>query len=221
MLKKTITYENLFTDEKVTEDHWFHISKADLVEMELEEHGQRYVGPDGQELTGMQAKLQRIVDSEDGKAIMAELKDIIRRSYGRREGNRFIKTKENWEDFSSSEAFSELFWELCTDAKAAGDFIAGLVPGNLEQIAAEVRAIAEREEASSGSDFSDAPALDTESSVPAVAAFDAAAAKLGATTTADIAAPPAEPRVLSTPEVLEMDAQELKHGIAIGKYKLS
>jgi hypothetical protein len=117
LLKRDITYENPFTGGQVTETHYFHISKTDLVEMELEEHGNTYV-KDGEELTGMQAKLQRIVDSEDGKAIMAEFKDIIRRAYGRKEGERFRKSQEIWDDFAASEAFSQLLWELCTQAEA-------------------------------------------------------------------------------------------------------
>ncbi|MGG6494729.1 UNVERIFIED_CONTAM: hypothetical protein NY603_17485, partial [Bacteroidetes bacterium 56_B9] len=84
MLKKTITFENPFTGASVTEDHYFHISKADLLEMEMEEHKDEYKTKSGETVTGMQAKLQRIVDSEDGKAIMAEFKDIIRRSYGKK-----------------------------------------------------------------------------------------------------------------------------------------
>ena len=103
MLKKTITYTNPFTEKEVTEEHYFHISKADLVEMEMEEHGAKYM-KDGNELTGMQAKLQKIIDSEDGKAIMTEFKDIIRRSYGKKDGDRFLKSKDIWEDFAATEA---------------------------------------------------------------------------------------------------------------------
>jgi len=140
MIKKRITYENPFTNQQVTEEHYFHISKADLVEMEMSEHGVKYTAQDGEELTGMRAKIQRIIDSEDGKAIMTELKDIIRRAYGKKDGDRFVKSPEIADTFMGSEAFSQLFFELCTDAKAASDFIAGVVPGNLEQIAAEVAA---------------------------------------------------------------------------------
>jgi hypothetical protein len=40
LVKKTITYMNPFTEKMVTEEHYFHISKADLVEMEMEEHAE-------------------------------------------------------------------------------------------------------------------------------------------------------------------------------------
>jgi hypothetical protein len=150
LIERKITYTNPFTDEEVTETHYFHISKADLVEMEMEEHNAAYRAKNGQELTGMQAKLQRIIDSEDGKAIMFEFKDMIRRAYGIRDGNSFRKSAEIWDQFSSTEAFSQLLFELCTNAQKGAEFFNGVVPGNLEQIAAEVRAIAEKQEAESG-----------------------------------------------------------------------
>ncbi len=190
MLKKTITYANPFTNEPVVEDHYFHISKADLVEMEVEEHGLEYTGKDNQKYTGMQAKLQRIVDSQDGKAIMQELKDIILRSYGLKQGDRFVKSSAVRADFESSEAFSQLLFDLCTNATAAAEFMNGIVPGNLEQMAGEIAAQAALEERQSG----------------------------------DVAVEqdkPSEPRVLTQAEVLAMDSDELKSGIASGKYKLS
>lgn len=195
MLKKTITYDNPFTDEKVTEEHYFHISKADLVEMEMEEHGTKY-RKDGKELTGMQAKLQKIIDSEDGKAIMTEFKDIIRRSYGKKDGDRFLKSPAIWADFSATEAFSQLLWELCTNAMAAAEFMNGVVPANLDQIAAEVREQAAKQQLE----------LQPESKTET----DPTGLTNGET-----------PRVLTQAEMTEMDSDELKTGLATGRYKLS
>lgn len=181
MLKKVITYTNPFTDEEITEEHYFHISKADIVEMQMEEIKASYV-KDGETLTGMQAKLQQIVDSEDGKAIMREFKDIIRRAYGKKEGVRFLKSNEIWEEFASSEAYSQLIFDICTDAAAASEFINGIIPKNMEQIASEI---------------TKAPADPT-----------------GLTQHST-------PRTLTTREVNEMDSDELKSGLATGRYKLS
>lgn len=202
MLKKTIKYTNPFTDEEVSEEHYFHISKADLVQMEMEEHGARYK-KDGQELTGMQAKLQRIIDSQDGRAIMGELRDIIRRSHGRKDGDRFIKTATTWEEFSSTEAYSQLVFDLCTDAVAAAEFMNGIIPNNLEQIAAEVRAIAEKEEG------------EEPTSVPAIAENGGAKAQSSVPETK------VEPRVITPAEMADMNAEDLKAGLADGRYKFS
>jgi hypothetical protein len=193
MLKKTIIYTNPFTEKEVTEDHYFHISKADLVEMEMEEHGVKYE-KDGNQLTGMQAKLQRVIDSEDGKAIMFEFKDIIRRAYGKKDGDRFLKSTAIWEDFSATEAFSQLLWELCTNATAAAEFMNGIVPGNLEQIAAEVREQAAKEKLELQPEpQSDPTGLTNEDT----------------------------PRVLTRVDLTEMDAADLTSGLASGRYKLS
>jgi hypothetical protein len=202
LLKRTITYENPFTEQEVSEEYYFHISKADLVEMEMEEHSDRYM-KDGEELTGMQAKLQRIVDSEDGKAIMREFKDIIRRAYGKKDGDRFVKSAENWKEFEGSEAFSQLLFELCTQADAAAEFINAVVPGNLEKVAAEIRD-------------------QTKSAAKPSARKPAAKKKAGNQTLAEkIAGATAEnPLVLTQAELVEIDSDELKSGIATGRLKL-
>jgi hypothetical protein len=205
LLKKTITYENPFTRKEVTEEHYFHISKSDLIEMEMEEHGQSYV-KDGDTLTGMQAKLQRIMDTKDGKAIMSEIKDIIRRSYGRKDGDNFRKTAEIWEEFSSTEAFSQLLFELCTDPGMAAEFINGVVPHNLEAIAEDIRKKAELAQANG--DTAQPPMG------PRPEAAQRASDPTGFTEKTT-------PRVLTKAEVVEMDSNELKSGLAEGRYKLS
>lgn len=138
MLKKTIVYNNQFTGEEVTEDHYFHISKADLIEMAMEEEDTTYV-KDGETLTGMQAKLQRVVDSGNRTLIMTEFKDILRRSYGKKDGDRFLKSEQIWQEFVSSEAYSNLFFELCTNATAASEFMNGIIPANLERDVAKIK----------------------------------------------------------------------------------
>lgn len=189
MLKKTITYTDLFTEEEVTEDHYFHISKADLVEMEVSQEG------------GMQNYLTRIVKSEDGKAIMAEFKSLMKRAYGRKEGDKFIKSERAWEEFVSSEAYSTLFYELCTNAEAAGEFINGIIPKGLDSEVAKITAKAEAS--------TETPALSKASTALATEEDPT-----GLTNHIS-------PRVLTPAEVDAMEADELKSGLATGRYKLS
>jgi len=203
MLKKTITFVNPFTDQTVTEEHYFHISKADLVEMEMEEHTAEYTKSDGEKLTGMQAKIQKIVDSEDGKAIMTELKDIIRRSYGRKEGDRFLKSKDISDDFMSSEAFSQLFFDLCTNAEDAAAFMNGIIPNNIEQIADEVRKQAEQ---------ADRPTDPTGLSEPTPPSPREKEIQ---------EATPDKPVTLNRDELLRMDDGPLRLGLGDGRYKLA
>lgn len=122
MLKKSITYKN-FDNETVTEDFYFNMTKAELVELELSERG------------GLGDTLKAIVDSKDGAKIIEYFKKIILLSYGERseDGRRFIKSPELASSFSHTEAYSELFMELATDANVAAAFVAGIMPSDLAE----------------------------------------------------------------------------------------
>jgi hypothetical protein len=130
LLKKTVTYKD-FNDEEVTEDLFFHLSKAELVEMEMAHEG------------GLSAALKRIIDAEDGKAIIAEFKEIILGSYGKKspDGRRFIKNQQIREEFESSEAYSTLFMELVTETQSAIDFINGIVPAGMAEEAQKLATV--------------------------------------------------------------------------------
>lgn len=127
MLKKTITYED-FNGETVSEDFFFHLSKAELVELEMSVDG------------GLSESLKKIVASDDAPKIITEFKKIILMSYGKRsdDGRRFIKSQELRDEFASTEAYSTLFMELVTDAQAGIDFINGIIPAGLAEEAARV-----------------------------------------------------------------------------------
>ena len=131
MLKKTITFHDLDGNE-VTQDFWFHLSKAELLEMEISTTG------------GLKDSMQRLIDKRDGEAVMKTFKDLILKSFGERslDGLRFVKEDENgrplYKDFMQTEAYSELFTELVTDDKAAADFFNGVLPKEVaEAMAAE------------------------------------------------------------------------------------
>lgn len=117
MLKKTITYTDYDGNER-TEDFYFNLSRAEVIEMETSVQG------------GFQKKIERIVSAQDNSEIIPIFKDIILRSYGEKsdDGRRFIKSKELSRDFSQTEAFSELFMELATDDVAGAAFVNGIMP---------------------------------------------------------------------------------------------
>jgi hypothetical protein len=127
VLKKTITYTD-FNGEEISEDFFFHLSKAELVELELSHQG------------GLSASLAKIVAAEDGKAIIAEFKGIILGAYGQKslDGRRFVKNATIREEFESSEAYSTLFMELVTDAGAASEFVNGIIPAGMAEDVAKL-----------------------------------------------------------------------------------
>ena len=117
MLKKTITYTD-YNGITRTEDFYFNLSKAEIMEMEMGTTG------------GMVEMINRIVAAQDAPAIIDVFKKMILTAYGEKsaDGKRFIKSKEISEAFSQTEAYSQLFMELATDADAASKFVNGIVP---------------------------------------------------------------------------------------------
>ena len=111
MLKKTITYTD-YNGFKRTEDFYFNLSKAEIMEMELSTTG------------GFGDMIQKIVAAQDTPGIIKIFKDVILKA-------RFIKSDEIREAFSQTEAYSELFMELSTNDVAAADFVNGIVPGDM------------------------------------------------------------------------------------------
>lgn len=122
MLKKTITYNDYNGSERV-EDFYFNLTKAEIVEMELTATG------------GLAEMCRRIVMSRDHAAIVKIFKEIVLKAYGEKslDGKRFVKTEELSTAFAQTEAYSQLFMELATDADAASDFINGIIPKELSQ----------------------------------------------------------------------------------------
>lgn len=125
MIKKTITYEDYNGVER-TENFYFNLNKAEVLEMEM--------GTEG----GMTESIQKIVDAKDAPAIIRVFKDLVLKAYGVKsdDGRRFIKSKELSEAFSQTEAYSQIFMELATDADAAAKFVNGIIPADLAQKAA-------------------------------------------------------------------------------------
>lgn len=125
MLKKTIKFTDYEGVER-EEDFFFNLNKAELMELQLSTEG------------GLEKRIQKIVASQDSKQIIEIFKNIIITAYGVKsdDGKRFIKSQEVKDAFIESEAYSELFMELATDADAASKFITGIVPKDTNPIPA-------------------------------------------------------------------------------------
>ena len=120
MYKETIKYTDYDNNDR-EEDFYFNLNKAELTEMQMSTEG------------GLEKRIQKIVSSQNGKEIMALFKEIILKAYGVKsdDGKRFIKNQEVRDEFEQSEAYSELFMKLVTDADAAQKFINGIIPKDI------------------------------------------------------------------------------------------
>lgn len=117
MLKKTITYTDYNGNER-TEDFYFNLTKAEIMEMEMSTTG------------GLAEMIKRIVAAQDAPAIIKVFKELILKAYGEKspDGKKFIKSEELSNSFAQTEAYSQLFMELATNADAAADFVNGITP---------------------------------------------------------------------------------------------
>jgi hypothetical protein len=122
MIKQTITYTD-YNDVERTEDFYFNLTKAEIMELELGTTG------------GLAEMIEKIVAAKDTPAIIKVFKDLVLKAYGEKspDGKRFIKSEEIAQAFSQTEAYSEMFMKLATDADAAAAFVNGIVPKDMKQ----------------------------------------------------------------------------------------
>lgn len=129
MLKKTITYAD-FDGVVRKEDFYFNLTEAELAEMNLMTKG------------GLKSYLESIISTQDTPALAELFKHIINKSYGVKspDGRKFLKSEEILEDFTSTQAYSDLYMSLITDADAASSFINAIVPASIANSAKSIEA---------------------------------------------------------------------------------
>jgi len=132
MIKKTVTFTD-FDGNKRTEDFYFHLTEQELTEWELSVDG------------GLSGVLTRIVNSQDTKTLIGIFKDLLIKSYGVKtpDGRGFVKNKEVLNNFTCTQAFSDIYMELATDDKAAAEFVNGVMPAGLADKANKEMKVAE------------------------------------------------------------------------------
>lgn len=120
MLKKTIKYVD-FNGVERSEEFYFNLTKAELMEMEMSISG------------GLTEMINSIVNTQDAPEIIKIFKKLILDSYGVKsnDGKRFVKSKELSDEFAQTEAYSVLFMELATNADEASKFINGIMPADV------------------------------------------------------------------------------------------
>lgn len=124
MYKKTITYTDYYGTER-TEDFYFNLTKAEILKMDLSESG------------GLERYIRRLMAEQDSKKIVQIFEEIILMSYGVKsaDGKYFMKEDpidhhRYSDEFKQTEAYSDLFTKLATDADAAAEFINGISPAS-------------------------------------------------------------------------------------------
>lgn len=130
MLKKTIKYTD-YNGVNREELFYFNLTKAEIMEMEMSTVG------------GFAEMIEKVVAAQDMPTLIKTFKDLILKAYGEKspDGRGFIKYDDDGRPlsrkFEQTEAYSELFMELATDAEAATAFINGIVPADVAKEASK------------------------------------------------------------------------------------
>lgn len=117
MYKKTIKYTD-YDDVERTEDFYFNISRAEVIEMDAVTPG------------GFLSKLRRIVKSPHREEVWNTFKELITCSIGRKtdDGRRFEKSDEITKQFLQCEAYSVLLDEFMNSSESAAEFVKAIFP---------------------------------------------------------------------------------------------
>lgn len=122
MLEKKIKFID-FNGEEREETFYFNLTKAELIEMQLEVKG------------GLNKLIEQMAETKDIPSLAKLFKTLIKKSYGEKsaDGRLFVKTEEAWNNFFYTQAYSELFMELTQNAEAAANFINAIIPAELAE----------------------------------------------------------------------------------------
>lgn len=120
MVEKTITFTDYNGTER-TGKYYFNYSKAEIYHANASIEG------------GLHAKVKKIMEDNNPKEIMDFFKNFILDAYGEKsaDGLHFVKSPEISKAFEQTEAYSELYSELVTDADKASAFFNALIPKGL------------------------------------------------------------------------------------------
>lgn len=117
MLKKEIKYKN-FDNEEVARTFYFNLTKAEWLELEVQEKG-------------LQKMMERTIETVDIESMHNLIKNFVLTGYGVREADDFVKTEDLRRRFAATDAYSTLFLELLGDDKKAIEFIRGMLPQDM------------------------------------------------------------------------------------------
>ena len=122
MVVEKIKYTD-FNGLEREEEFMFNLTEAEITEMELTTDG------------GLSDAIKKIIAAQDTPQIIKVFKMLLLKSYGEKsaDGRRFVKSEELSEEFSQTNAYSQLFMKLATDDKAAVAFINGIMPDSMQE----------------------------------------------------------------------------------------
>lgn len=122
MFKKTVTYRD-FNDVERTEEYFFHLSTTEVLKLEKNKDG------------SLSEQLEKIQRDEDEAAMLDMITKLVLLAYGEKseDGRRFVKSDKLVEEFTETEAYSQIFLDIMTNENELIDFITGILPKEMSQ----------------------------------------------------------------------------------------
>lgn len=122
MLKKTFKYTDYNGVER-EEDCYFNLTRTELLQLDLTSEG------------SFQDIVNKIIQTQDKKALWYLFKEIVLTSYGEKslDGKKFLKSRERSDEFACTPMFDELMVELCSSEEAVNKFIDGIIPADVAE----------------------------------------------------------------------------------------
>lgn len=144
MLVKNITYTN-FDGETVTEPFYFNLTQAEIIQLEAyyEKYG------------GVRGAMNEALKTKSLAGIESVLRTIIGKAYGERPSGskKILKSAEISDTFFSTEAYSELLFELLESSDNFDAFFNAIQPdmssmnSRLDRLLAKAKAAQEKDKA--------------------------------------------------------------------------
>lgn len=127
MIRETFTYPNPFDEtQTVTEEVLFNLTTGEIAEMEM------IHGAEG----GLSGMIKIMSETQDTAKAVQIWRDLFARALCRRapDGVHIVKRLEFFDEFSASEAYSQLLIRVLTDAQYAADFFNRLRPADADEV---------------------------------------------------------------------------------------
>ena len=120
MIKRTVKYTD-FNNVKREEDFYFNLTKDEVLDLQSSVTG------------GYSAYIEGISNAEDISAVYDQIKKFIDISYGVKsdDGRKFTKSPETLMEFKSTNAYSNLIFDMLDQQDSLVDFVNGILPQDL------------------------------------------------------------------------------------------
>jgi len=122
MIRHEVKYRDI-DDTPVSKVLYFNLSKADLIELNLEWEHPKY--------ESIEEYFKQTVEDKNVKELLKIIKLLVEKAYGRRDGQDFVKDPAEAAKFMVSQAYAEMFANLAMDPMVAEKFMTNLLPSDL------------------------------------------------------------------------------------------